>query len=77
MAELVYQCLEYDHTPQQAAAEFAQRFFDKPREVRDFKSAECFRFPQFGLVDGIATYEIRYVMAVPGKSSAIWQVWRL
>ncbi len=68
---IVYQVSAQDHTPQQAAEEFARTWFPTPRMVEQFSEN------RFTLVNGVAEYEVIHIPEVHLVSAALWQVRRL
>jgi len=71
MSDIVYQVSAHEYTPQQAASEFARKWFAEPRQVERFANN------RFTLVDGVAEYEIIHIPEVPLVSSPLWQIRRL
>lgn len=75
---LVYQVIAYDYTAWQAAQEFANKFFDKPRKIEKYTKQETYmQGPQFVLENGVAIYEIRLKEAVHLVSVPTWEIYRL
>lgn len=71
MDTLVYQTEAHNYTPEKVAKEFADKYFDKPREVDQMSGNK------FTLVNGIATYEVRYVEGIHLVSLPVYKVFRL
>ena len=56
----IWQCEAHHVTFTQAAQRFAAAYWDKPRKIQNLKIADDNLTATFSVVDGIATYHIRF-----------------
>jgi hypothetical protein len=72
MTNYIYQIDADGLSPADVAQMFARVYWDSPRQVENLRTRKG--RTTFGVADGLRTYEVVFVVAVPGVSPAVYRV---
>ena len=69
--ELTYTVDAFNVTAENACLDFAETFFEKPREITKIVNN------QFSFIDGYAIYEIQFRPGKRFETRDTWEIWKL